>query len=75
MSHTQQQQVEKSYNSNSLRTDGGLFLLLLLLQRERIRENLEPLSFWVSVYIYSSGYGLLARSLQHVRPFDIFTRD
>lgn len=74
MSHTQQQQVEKSYNSNSLRTDGGLFLLLLL-QRERIRENLEPLSFWVSVYIYSSGYGLLARSLQHVRPFDIFTRD
>lgn len=74
MSHTQQQQVEKSYNSNSLRTDGRLFLLLLL-QRERIRENLEPLSFWVSVYIYSSGYGLLARSLQHVRPFDIFTRD
>jgi hypothetical protein len=23
--HTQQQQVEKSYNSNSLRTDGGFF--------------------------------------------------
>ena len=43
--HTQQQQVEKSYNSNSLRTDGGGGFF-------REKENLELLSFCVCVCIY-----------------------
>lgn len=46
--HTQQQQVEKSYNSNSLRTDGGFFFT----EWEREKENLELLSFCVCVCIY-----------------------
>ena len=46
--HTQQQQVEKSYNSNSLRTDGGFFFT----EWEREKENLELLSFCVCLYIF-----------------------